>query len=72
MTFWSALIYFLVAHYGKLLTPRRAKLLLGVFLISNYLYRAVINPDFNFFKVVGLEDLFYRLTRIPPSNPQKE
>jgi len=67
ITFWTALVYYLVAHYAKVLAPRRVKLLLGIFLVGNYLFRAIVNPDFNIFKAVGLEDILYRIARIAPS-----
>jgi len=65
VTFWSALLYYLATHYAGILSPRRAKLILGLFLIAHYLVRAIINPNWNAFKAVGLEEFFYRVTRIP-------
>jgi len=65
ITFWSALAYYAVVHYVKLVTPRRAKLMVGIFLLFNYLMRALYNPDFNVFKLIGLESGFYKGTNIP-------
>jgi hypothetical protein len=46
------------------------KFLLGVFLLAHYLIRALYKPEYNFFKEIGLEKLFYTITRLP-SSPSK-
>jgi len=72
VTFWSSLVYYVIVHYFKLATPRSAKLLLGIFLLFNYLVRALGNPNFNIFKDIGLEAAFYKLTQLPTTTSKQK